>query len=37
MTFTLWGRNLADKFYGEYSGYSSKQIYMGHQEMLSLM
>ncbi len=29
MTFTLWGRNLADKFYGKYSGYSSKQIYIG--------
>lgn len=28
-TLTLRGRNLTDRFYGEYSGYSSTQIYIG--------
>ncbi|NUF15963.1 TonB-dependent receptor [Acinetobacter lactucae] len=36
MTFTLWGRNLTDKFYGEYSGYSSKQIYIGAPRSVEL-
>ena len=36
MTFTLWGRNLTDEFYGEYSGYSSKQIYIGAPRSIEL-
>lgn len=28
-TLTLRGRNLTDRFYGEYSGYSATQIYIG--------
>lgn len=36
MTFTLWGRNLTDKFYGEYSGYSSKQVYIGAPRSIEL-
>lgn len=36
VTFTLWGRNLTDEFYGEYSGYSSKQIYIGAPRSVEL-
>ena len=36
MTFTLWGRNLTDEFYGEYSGYSAKQIYIGAPRSVEL-
>ncbi|WP_288455481.1 TonB-dependent siderophore receptor [uncultured Acinetobacter sp.] len=36
MTFTLWGRNLTDQFFGEYSGYSSKQIYIGAPRSVEL-
>lgn len=31
-----WGRNLTDKFYGEYLGYSAKQIYIGAPRSVEL-
>lgn len=36
ITLTLWGRNLTNEFYGEYSGYSSTQIYIGAPRSVEL-
>lgn len=35
-TLTLRGRNLTDRFYGEYSGYSATQIYLGAPRSVEL-
>ncbi|SPL69717.1 TonB-dependent receptor [Acinetobacter stercoris] len=36
MTFTLWGRNLSNEYYGEYSGYSPTQIFIGAPRSVEL-
>ena len=35
-TLTLRGRNLTDEFYGDWSGYSSSQIYIGAPRSVEL-